>query len=158
MTGRELTESEKKRAKYTPEGPLVCSDEVQCLASYISSAYTLVKEYEIELQYLKSKVDAGASLITTQMFFEAELYQQFVEDCKARGINAVVIPGIMLLQVCDLMIGRKHHRTHVLQDIPRLPPHDRDVQEPRARVACGPAGRCQGRIVPYAMLVLNHCI
>ena len=99
-----MTESEKKRAKYTPEGPLVCSDEVQCLASYICSAYTFVKEYEIELQYLKSKVDAGASLITTQMFFEAELYQQFVEDCKARGINAVVIPGIMLLQVCDLMI------------------------------------------------------
>ena len=49
---------------------------------------------------MKSKVDAGANLITTQMFFEAALFDKFVKDCRKVGINVPIIPGIMLLQVC----------------------------------------------------------
>jgi methylenetetrahydrofolate reductase (NADPH) len=82
VTDRELTDAEKIRSTHTPEGPMVCSDE----------------EYAIEMAYLKSKVDAGANLITTQMFFDAPLFLQFVADCRAAGITVPIIPGLMLLQ------------------------------------------------------------
>ena len=93
---RELTPSEEARATHTPEGTLVCSDEVRCRISPL--LLTRVQEYAIEMNYLKSKVDAGAHVITTQMFFEAELFAQFVRDCRAAGITVPIIPGIMLLQ------------------------------------------------------------
>jgi methylenetetrahydrofolate reductase (NADPH) len=32
------------------------------------------------------------------MFFEAALFNKFVEDCRAYGINVPVMPGIMLIQ------------------------------------------------------------
>jgi methylenetetrahydrofolate reductase (NADPH) len=53
-----------------------------------------------ELAYLKSKVDAGADMIITQMFFDADVFHAFVAQCRAAGVPRAVriVPGIMLLQ------------------------------------------------------------
>lgn len=48
----------------------------------------------VDLQYLKQKVDRGAEYITTQMFFDNKKYFQFVDACRAAGINVPVIPGL----------------------------------------------------------------
>ncbi|MFK7808350.1 MAG: methylenetetrahydrofolate reductase [NAD(P)H] [Saprospiraceae bacterium] len=49
---------------------------------------------ESDLMHLKAKVDAGASYIVTQMFFNNKKYFDFVEKCRAIGINVPIVPGL----------------------------------------------------------------
>ena len=50
--------------------------------------------FETDLAYLKQKVDNGADYIVTQMFFDNQLYYDFVDKCRAIGIDVPIIPGI----------------------------------------------------------------
>lgn len=49
---------------------------------------------DMDLQYVKAKVDAGADYIVTQMFFDNQKYFEFVDKCRAMGINVPIVPGI----------------------------------------------------------------
>lgn len=51
-----------------------------------------------ENQWLKAKVDAGANFIITQMFYDVEIFLDWVKEIRELGINLPVIPGIMLIQ------------------------------------------------------------
>merc|ERR1719253_1712161 len=46
---------------------------------------------------MKEKCDAGAQIIITQMFLDAQVFLDFAKACKEWGIKAHVIPGIMCL-------------------------------------------------------------
>jgi methylenetetrahydrofolate reductase (NADPH) len=47
-----------------------------------------------DLKWLKKKVDLGADYIVTQMFYDNQKYFEFVERCRAEGINIPIIPGL----------------------------------------------------------------
>jgi methylenetetrahydrofolate reductase (NADPH) len=51
--------------------------------------------YQKDLAYLKSKVDAGADLIVTQLFYDTDIFLKFVNDCRQIGIKVPIVPGIM---------------------------------------------------------------
>lgn len=50
--------------------------------------------FDMDLHYLKAKVDNGADYIVTQLFYDNNNYFKFVERCHAIGINVPIIPGI----------------------------------------------------------------
>ena len=47
-----------------------------------------------DLFFAKQKVDAGAEYLVTQMFFDNQKYYDFVDKCRANGIQIPIIPGI----------------------------------------------------------------
>ncbi|CAN0922991.1 Methylenetetrahydrofolate reductase 1 [Linum grandiflorum] len=51
--------------------------------------------YQSDLAYLKQKVDAGADLIVTQLFYDTDIFLKFVNDCRQIGITCPIVPGIM---------------------------------------------------------------
>lgn len=48
-----------------------------------------------DIENLKRKVDAGASAIFTQMFFDNDKFFRYVDKVRASGIDLPIIPGIM---------------------------------------------------------------
>lgn len=48
-----------------------------------------------DIRYLKEKVDAGCDFLTTQMFFDNNLFYNFLYKVREAGITVPIIPGIM---------------------------------------------------------------
>lgn len=49
---------------------------------------------QVDILNLKNKVDAGASYIVTQMFFDTRKFCRFREECRKAGITVPIIAGI----------------------------------------------------------------
>ncbi len=60
-----------------PEGHVECKDKAK------------------DLEHLKRKVDEGADVVITQLFFGNRDFFDFVERCRKAGIKIPIVPGIM---------------------------------------------------------------
>src|SRR5947209_605881 len=73
------------RSRYPFSVGAACFPEVHPEAPDLSS----------DLRFLREKVEAGASFLITQLFFDDELFFRFLEEARAVGIDVPIIPGIM---------------------------------------------------------------
>ena len=48
-----------------------------------------------DLSNLKRKVDAGADIVITQLFYDNEDFYRFRDDCDSAGIDIPIVPGIL---------------------------------------------------------------
>ena len=48
-----------------------------------------------DLEYLKRKLDAGASRAITQFFFDTDAFLHFRDRCATAGIESAIVPGIL---------------------------------------------------------------
>lgn len=55
-------------------------------------------ERDLEIQWLKEKIDAGANFIFTQMFYDVEIFISWVKTVRAAGITVPIVPGIAPIQ------------------------------------------------------------
>ena len=76
-----------------------------------------------DLQHLKEKVDCGVDFMTTQMFFDNEVFYDFLGNVRAKGMNIPVLPGIM-----PITNGKQISRIGVLSGA-ALPPRFRRMCE-----------------------------
>lgn len=88
-----------------PEGGLGSAAE---LAGFISENYSFAiggtsfpevhpeaVDLEADLTYLKTKVDNGATFLITQLFFDNQVYFDFVAAARAKGIEVPILAGVI---------------------------------------------------------------
>ncbi len=87
--------------RYLPKSPTVFNP-VSGIKTNFSIAvagypekHPLAKTLRQDVKNLKKKIDAGASLILTQMIFDVKAYETFVLLAREEGINVPIVPGIM---------------------------------------------------------------
>ncbi|KAJ3932064.1 MAG: methylenetetrahydrofolate reductase-domain-containing protein [Lentinula lateritia] len=56
------------------------------------------EERDLEMRYLKEKVDAGVNFIFTQMFYDVDVFIDWVNAVRAAGITIPIVPGIAPIQ------------------------------------------------------------
>ena len=86
------------------------------------------KDIYEDIKYLKEKVNAGASAIFTQMFFDNDKFYRFIEQIRKENINVPVIPGIMPIrsakQIYKMTSVAKITLPKMLQNKLEKYPHD----------------------------------
>ncbi len=80
----------------TIKPPKVCSN---LFIGYPHSTDEQFLPFEESFEHLQDEMRAGADFIISQMVFDAQMFINFVKQCRNIGIQAPIIPGILPIQV-----------------------------------------------------------
>jgi len=84
--------------RYLEEGLLDAKPSTFCVGvSGYPEKHFEAPNIKSDIQHMKDKVDAGASYVVTQMFFDNSVYFDFLKASRAAGIEAPIIPGLKVL-------------------------------------------------------------
>ncbi len=64
-------------------------------AACFPEVHLAAESAESDLKYTREKVDAGAKFLISQLFFDNQVYYDFVARARDAGIDVPIIPGIM---------------------------------------------------------------
>ncbi len=92
----EWTKTEGGLSYSTELAQLISDDyEFSIGAACFPEVHPEAPDMESDIAFLKKKVEAGARFLITQLFFDNELYFDFVREARAAGVDVPIIPGIM---------------------------------------------------------------
>lgn len=81
-------------------------DRFEIIVAGYPEIHTEASGPEEDILHLKEKIDAGASVVITQMFYDVDAFINWVAKCRDAGITVPIIPGIMPIQTWDAFIRR----------------------------------------------------
>lgn len=61
-------------------------------------------DLDSDIRYLKQKVDAGADVVVTQLFYDNADFFSFAEKARAAGVSAPIVPGLLTIQSLQQII------------------------------------------------------
>jgi methylenetetrahydrofolate reductase (NADPH) len=83
-------------------------------------------DLDTDLSYLKLKVDSGAGFLITQLFFDNQVYFDFVRAARAKGIEVPILAGVIpvasyaqtkrICDLCDATIPERLERAFLAAD------------------------------------------
>jgi methylenetetrahydrofolate reductase (NADPH) len=98
-------------------------------------------DIDIGIKHLKEKVDAGADLIITQLFYDIEKFLRFRDKAYKAGIRVPIIPGIMPIhnysrfkkfaKFADISVP-----AHIIDDLEKIKNDDSKVMQFGIEQAC----------------------
>jgi methylenetetrahydrofolate reductase (NADPH) len=75
---------------------LIADDYDFCIgAASFPEVHPDAPDMDHDIRFLKEKLAAGASFLITQLFFDNRFYFDFVAQCRAAGVTAPIIPGVI---------------------------------------------------------------
>ncbi len=98
------------------------------------------KSAEDDLRHLKEKVDAGADVVITQLFFDNADYWRFVRAARDIGIKVPIVPGVMPFRSVSQLEKFTTVYARTINGPARVPP---TLRERLARVADNPQAVAQ---------------
>jgi methylenetetrahydrofolate reductase (NADPH) len=86
------------RGRYLEEGILDADPTDFCIgiAGYPEKHFE-APNLETDVSRTKEKVDTGGDYIVTQMFFDNQRFDSYVDDCRKAGIEVPIIPGLKII-------------------------------------------------------------
>jgi methylenetetrahydrofolate reductase (NADPH) len=89
-----------------PDGFAYASELIEKVSSEFKNTFTIgagcypekhpeAATFDDDILHLKEKIDAGADFLITQLFFDNDIYFNFVDKVRKAGIRCRMIPGII---------------------------------------------------------------
>ena len=83
------------------------ADEIDVSVAAYPEVHPKAESPASDMDNLKRKIDAGADRALTQFFFDTDVFLRFLENARAAGITAPIVPGICRSPTSPEFVGSR---------------------------------------------------